>query len=268
MEFPMGSCLAHSVDWCHGSWRPRYSSTIGASSGISGLPTNDDARTCPNPILGHIWSCASATSCLSPAGIQSRRLDMDIGASSHMTSDQGNLTNYSPSLLHNSSHIVVGNGQHLPILGSGSTHLRVPQINFLLAYVLHTPSLVSNLILVCKFTHDNWCSVEFDPFGFSVKDLITKTPILRSNSFGDLYPFTGFSMNHNNVALSTTVSNVDLWHRRLGHPSNASLSYLLSKASIPCTNNSSTPSVCKACHKGKHIRLPFYNSKSITQFPF
>jgi hypothetical protein len=170
--------------------------------------------------------------------------------------------------LHNSSQIVVSNGHHLPILGSGSTHLRAPNINFLLASVLHTPSLVSNLILVCKFTRDNWCFVEFDPFVFSVKDLITKTPILRSNSFGDLYPFVGFSVNHNIVALSTTVSNVDLSHRRLGHPSNASLSCLLSKASVPCINNSSTPWVCEACHKGKHIQLPFPNSKSITYFPF
>jgi hypothetical protein len=135
---------------------------------------------------------------------------MDTSASSHMTLDQGKLTNYSPSLLHNSSQIVVVCGHHLPILGSGSTHLRAPNINFLLAYVLHTPSLVSNLISVHKFIRDNWCFVKFDPFGFSVKDLITKIPILRSNSFGDLYPFTGFSTNHNNGALSTTVSNVDL----------------------------------------------------------
>jgi hypothetical protein len=141
---------------------------------------------------------------------------MDTSASSHMTGDQGNLTDYSSSLLHNSSQIVVGNGHHLPILGSGSTHLRAPNINFLLASVLHTPSLVSNLISVCKFTKDNWCSIEFDSFGFSMKDLITKTQILRSNSFGDLYPFVGFSMNHNNVVLSTVVSNVDLCHRRLG----------------------------------------------------
>jgi hypothetical protein len=61
---------------------------------------------------------------------------------------------------------------------------------------------------------------------------------------------------------------VDLWHRRLGHPSNASLSYLLSKVSIPCTNNSSAHSVCEACDKGNHIRLTFSDSKSITYFPF
>jgi hypothetical protein len=56
-----------------------------------------------------------------------------------------------------------------------------------------------------------------------VKDLIIEIPILRSDSSGDLYPFTGFSKMHNNLALSTTVSSMDLWHKRLGHPSIASL---------------------------------------------
>jgi hypothetical protein len=110
---------------------------------------------------------------------------------------------------------------------------------------------------VRKFTTDNWCSIEFDLFGFSVKDLITKTPLLRSNSSGDLYSFTGFFKIHNNIALSTIVSSVDVWHRRLGHPSNASLSHLLSNFNLSCTNKRSAPSACEACHKGKHVRLPF-----------
>jgi hypothetical protein len=80
---------------------------------------------------------------------------MDSGASSHMTGDQGNLTSYFPSLSHNPSQIVVGNGSRLPILGTCSTHIRAPNINFLLASVLHTPDLLSNLIYVHKFTKDN-----------------------------------------------------------------------------------------------------------------
>jgi hypothetical protein len=64
--------------------------------------------------------------------------------------------------------------------------LRAPDINFHLAFVLHTHALVSNLISVHKFTRDNLRSVEFDPFGFSTKDLLTRTTILRSNSLGVL----------------------------------------------------------------------------------
>jgi transposase InsO family protein len=37
---------------------------------------------------------------------------------------------------------------------------------------------------------------------------------------------------------------------------------------MSCTNNSSTPSSCEACHKGKNIRFPFPNSCTITYFSF
>jgi hypothetical protein len=192
---------------------------------------------------------------------------MDSGASSHMTVDQGTSSNYFPSLLHNSSHIVVGNGSHLPILGSGHSHIHAPTINFLLAWVLHTP-LVCNLIYVHKFTKDNWCSVEFDPFGFSMKDLINKTLLLGSNSSGDLYLFAGSSKSNNYFALPSFTSIMDVWHRRLGHPSSAPLSHLLSTYRIPCNNASPTPSVCEACQKGKHVRLPFTHSHNNSYFAF
>jgi hypothetical protein len=139
---------------------------------------------------------------------------MDSGALSHMIVYQGTLSNYFPSLSRN-SHIVVGNGSHLPILGLGHSHLQAPSVNFLLAFVLHTPSLVSNLISVHKFTKDNWCSIEFDPFGFFVKVLTTNTLLLRSNSLADLYLFAGSTASTNNFALSTFVPSVDVWHRRL-----------------------------------------------------
>jgi hypothetical protein len=64
------------------------------------------------------------------------------------------------------------------------------------------------------------------------------------------------------------VSSVDLWHRCLGHPSSTSLLHLFSKFNLSCTNNSSAPSSCEACHKGKHVRLPFPNSCTATYFPF
>jgi hypothetical protein len=185
-----------------------------------------------------------------------------------MTGDEGNLTLYFPLLSHNSSQIVLGNGSRLPILGTGSTHIRAPHINFILVVILHTPSPVSNLISIQKFTKDNWSSIEFDPFGFFVKGLISKTTILRSNSFGELYPFVGSTTSTNKFALSASVSSVDLWHRQLRHPSAAFLSNLLSIFPIPCTNKSVSPSVCEACQKGKHIRLPFHNSQAFTYFPF
>jgi hypothetical protein len=46
------------------------------------------------------------------------------------------------------------------------------------------------------------------------------------------------------------------------------LSDLLAKFHMPCSNNRSTPSVCEACQKGKHVRLPFATSLHNTYFPF
>lgn len=56
--------------------------------------------------------------------------------------------------------------------------------------VLHAPQLIKNLVDVRRFTHDNSVSVEFDPFGFSMKDLQMGMLIMRYLSSGDLYPLT------------------------------------------------------------------------------
>jgi hypothetical protein len=70
------------------------------------------------------------------------------------------------------------------------------------------------------------------------------------------------------VALSTITSSVDVWHRRLGHPSHKSLAHLISKFDFPTTNKHSVTSSCESCQQGEHVRLPFSNSVSFTYFPF
>ena len=52
-----------------------------------------------------------------------------------------------------------------------------------------SPNIIKNLISIRRFTTNNNCSIEFDPFGLSVKDLHTRNVIARCNSSGDLYPF-------------------------------------------------------------------------------
>jgi hypothetical protein len=168
---------------------------------------------------------------------------MDSGASGHMSADSGTMPNYCPSSLHNSSNIIVGNGSTLPIKGTGSVHLPTPNAVFHLSRVLHIPSLIKNLISVRKFTTDNCCSVEFDPFGFTIKDLLSRLVIMRSNSSGDLYPF--FDPRCTTSATALTASLGTLWHRRLGHPGSQCLGNILSEFSIPVKNN--TTHLCDAC---------------------
>ncbi|XP_074278691.1 uncharacterized protein LOC141602285 [Silene latifolia] len=133
---------------------------------------------------------------------------MDTGASSHMNSNNGNLVSYSP--LSGNRAIVVGNGNLIPIRGIGHTALPFPNNSLKLKNVLYVPGLIKNLVSVRKFTVDNCVIVEFDPFGFTVKDLKTGTPLLRSNSTGDLYPL--LPINHTvtapTQALTAVSSNV------------------------------------------------------------
>jgi hypothetical protein len=95
---------------------------------------------------------------------------MDSGASSHMTSDDGILLSR-----HLPSHpsITVGNGASLLVTHCGSSALRTDSSTFHLNNVLVVPSLIHNLLSVRQFTLDNSCSIEFDAFGFSVKDIRT-----------------------------------------------------------------------------------------------
>ncbi|KAJ9555239.1 hypothetical protein OSB04_009853 [Centaurea solstitialis] len=141
-------------------------------------------------------------------------LYMDMGTSSTMSHDSGDYHSFSNSCL--SQKIVVGNGQSIPVLGQGTKYLPKPFPPFILKNVLYSPKLVKNLISVRRFTTDNSVSVEFDPFGFLVKDYKTKRPLLRCNSSGDLYPLVLGSSLSQPTAL--TAIYAQLWHHRLGHP--------------------------------------------------
>lgn len=191
---------------------------------------------------------------------------MDTGATSHMTSSTGNLSSYFNLSNHPTNNIIVGNGHTIPILGYGHTNFSSPGHSLSINNVLHAPKLIKNLISVRKFTRDNSVSVEFDPFGFSVKDYRTRVPIMRCDSRDDLYPI---SSSLNNRASSSTFAAISptLWHDRLGHPGSPILDVLRKNKSIYC-NKLSSSRICGSCVLGKHIKLPFVSSSSSTIMPF
>ncbi|XP_057545773.1 uncharacterized protein LOC130824771 [Amaranthus tricolor] len=114
---------------------------------------------------------------------------MDTNATSHMSHSQGTFLNYCPLKYRFNNAIVVGNGHMISIHDHGHVSLPCPNQPLTLKNVLHAPKLIKNLIFVQKFTNDNMVSFEFDPFGFSVKELDTGNIIMRSNNTSDLYHF-------------------------------------------------------------------------------
>jgi hypothetical protein len=157
------------------------------------------------------------------------------------------------------SSIVVGNGSSLPITSVSDSVL--PR-SFYLNNILLAPDIVQSLLSVRRFTTDNWCSMEFDPFGLSVKDLTIRNVIVRSNSTGPLYTMCipgSVTPSSCTVAALIVVAPVT-WRHRLGHPSPDASSSLSRSSFINCTSNKHD--LCHACQLGKHIQLPFSSSSN------
>ncbi|GJT33270.1 ribonuclease H-like domain-containing protein [Tanacetum coccineum] len=140
---------------------------------------------------------------------------MDTGASSYLAENTGMLTSFSNPSLYKS--VFVGNGQPIPVTHTGHSHLHTPHKPLHLHHVLVTPNIIKNLISVRQFTRDNNVSVDFDAYGFSIKDYQTRRLLLRCDSTGDLYPVTQQPSSTTTFALLSL--NPTTWHRRLGHPS-------------------------------------------------
>jgi hypothetical protein len=190
----------------------------------------------------------------------------DSDASHHTTHAVGNISNPRPLNSASPSSIVVGNGSTLPVTSVGDSIIPGP---FHLNNILLAPDIVQNILSVRRFTTDNLCSMEFDPFGLSVKDLTTRNVIARSNSISPLYtlrlPSFTASSHTSPCAMFTIVAPrilavvaTSTWHRRLGHPGPDTLSSLSRSSFIFCT--STTHDFCHACQLGKHTRLPFSSS--------
>ena len=173
---------------------------------------------------------------------------MDSWASSHLASSSCML--HSVLNLNTGNAVVVGNSSSIPIKQTGSSFIPSPTRPLKLQNVLVAPKIVKNLVFVRRFTTDNWCIVEFDPFVFSVKDLQTKKTILRSDSSGDLYPVPPSlkSSHQHSVFVAETLRSV------------------ISSNSLVC-NKESLP-FCNACQLGKHLKQHFFTSGNKSLHPF
>lgn len=210
------------------------------------------------------WDNSALYAALTSAGVATQPPSaadwyLDTGASSHMSSGSGIAP---PSLTPFHSFVTVGNGARLPVTHTAAGV--IPASTPLhLNNVLVTPSIVKNLISVRQLTRDNNVSIEFDPAGFSIKDMPTRKETLRCDSPGDLYPLR---LPSPQALSASSPASVELWHNRLGHPGSAVLQQVLHSLHFHC--NKTTAHSCHHCSVGKHARLPFHSSESPAYFPF
>jgi len=167
----------------------------------------------------------------------------------------GNLTSYSNI----SNNITIDSGPNIPFIGCGNALVQNPHHPLTLNNVLHAPKLTKNLVSVRKFTINNEVSVEFDPFGFSMKDFQTGMPLMRCHSSGYLYPLTTRPYHPCSTPSTFATLSNEIWHNRLGHPGVSILSSLHRNNSILC-NKFQNNFFCQSCQLRKQIKLPFYES--------
>ncbi|GJW03737.1 ribonuclease H-like domain-containing protein [Tanacetum coccineum] len=133
--------------------------------------------------------------------------NMDTGASSHLNNSIISLSTILNSCMY--STVLVGDGHSIPVTNTGHSILSTPLKSLRLNNVLITPHIVKNMI----FVRNNDCTIEFDSFGFSVKDFMTRRVLLRCDSTGDLYHVTAPS-----PIPSAFIVSQQTWHQLLGHP--------------------------------------------------
>jgi transposase InsO family protein len=164
--------------------------------------------------------------------------------------------------------VAVGNGQSIPINNIGHGQLNTSFYKFRLNNLLHSSKISSNLLSVHKLCKDNTCSCYFDSNKFLIQDLHSGKVLYKGLSSNGLYPIhtqpsPSFTTASPTVSAFLSSRNKwQLWHHRLGHPSDRVLvSTLPSLSSRISVRNKHVQHHCKHCLIGKMHKLPFAHSK-------
>lgn len=110
----------------------------------------------------------------------------DTDATHHMISDACSMIFAIGNGQH--GHVVVGNGDVLPITHIGNISFESRSYIFRLSQVLYVPTIRKNLLSIAKFTRDYWVSLSFLPWGFVIHDLKTGVILFQGPCEDGIYP--------------------------------------------------------------------------------
>ena len=167
---------------------------------------------------------------------------LDSGASSHLTSNKNDLTDFEPT----AGQVHLADNSTINILGSGTVGT--------LTKVKFVPKLTADLLSVPKLTDDDK-TVLFAKNNCTITDLKTGIKVIGRRS-GNLY----YLPKHTALtARYRTTRDAQLWHHRLGHVSYQTIKLATNKnliSGVPDLEIDGTPN-CEDCMAGKCSRIPF-----------
>ena len=171
---------------------------------------------------------------------------IDTGASNHVTGDESYLFN-----VHDIAACPVGlpDGQKLIATKEGSVRLLE---GLFLKNVLYVPKLHCNLISVTQLIDDMHCFVQFASNMCVIQDRHSRKLIGTGERRDGLYYFRPPSTMQA-ISVDGSSSSLELWHQRLGHPSEKVVK------SLPFLRNSSDKlnKACDVCPRAKQTRDSF-----------
>jgi transposase InsO family protein len=185
---------------------------------------------------------------------------IDSGATNHMTGTPNLFTSYIPCS--GKDKVRVADGSTVPITGRGSVRCTK---TLSLSPVLHVPNFPVNLLSVSSITKSLNCRGWFDPSHCAFQELGTGRILGTGTVHNGLYYLDEGS---DEVALATKMSPCQellLLHRRLGHPSFATMSHCYPSLFGSCHKESL---VCDACELAKHTRVSYPSLGRRSSKPF
>nr|GEX83657.1 ribonuclease H-like domain-containing protein [Tanacetum cinerariifolium] len=187
---------------------------------------------------------------------------IDSGANQHITNSTKNMFNIVDVI---ELKLTVGhpNGNLAQITHVGSSRLNNDVVLF---DVLVVPEYYVTLLSVHKLIKDSKLVVTFDECKCLVQDLKMWRVLATGSEFGGLYVFDNdynkcASVNQREFFICHVSK--DVWHNRIGHPTNHVLQLLKGSLNLNHINHEIP---YESCQKAKQIREPFPLSKNKSTF--
>ena len=135
---------------------------------------------------------------------------MDSDATDHITGDLEHL--HVRDTYHGNDRVQVGNGAGLQITHTGHSTINTTAKNLVLKDVLHVPQISKDLLSIHKLAKDNGVFIEFHPYFFLIKDLVTERTLLRGRCRGGLYPIESSEISALKCAMFSSRVSREQWH--------------------------------------------------------